>query len=146
MFEKDADKVSFTFNVEVQLNDRERLGHFINSLFEQNSLILDKLNYTFCSDDDILEVNKSYLNHDYYTDIVTFDLRDRPSEPVYGEIFISKDTVASNAELNQQSFDRELHRVIFHGVLHLIGFNDKTEEEMQIMRKEEEKALESYFS
>lgn len=146
MLEKDADKVSFTFNVEVQLNDLERLGHFINSLFEQNSLILDKLNYTFCSDEEILEVNKSYLNHDYSTDIITFDLRDRPSEPIYGEIFISKDTVASNALLNQQSFDSELHRVIFHGVLHLIGFNDKTEEDMLIMRNEEEKALGSYFS
>lgn len=145
MFKNDDEKVFFTFHIAVELGEQERLSSFINFLFEKNSLKLDKLNYTFCSDEQILQINRSYLNHDYYTDILTFDLRDRLTEPVFGEIFISVDTVASNAHLNNESFDRELHRVIFHGALHLIGFDDKNEEDALIMRREEEKALEEYL-
>ena len=79
--------------------------------------------YIFCSDDKILEVNRQYLQHDYYTDIITFDYCE--GDRISGDLFISLDTVRSNAEQFEQPYDRELHRVIIHGILHLCGINDK---------------------
>ena len=79
--------------------------------------------YIFCSDDKILEVNRQYLQHDYYTDIITFDYCE--GDRISGDLFISLDTVCSNAEQFEQPYDRELHRVIIHGILHLCGINDK---------------------
>ena len=79
--------------------------------------------YIFCSDDKILEVNRQYLQHDYYTDIITFDYCE--GDRISGDLFISLDTVRTNAEQFEQPYDRELHRVIIHGILHLCGINDK---------------------
>ena len=97
------------------------------------------INYIFCNDEKILEVNKQFLQHDYYTDIITFDytVKDRIS----GDLFISLDTVKSNAELFKQDYEQELHRVIIHGILHLCGINDKGEGEREIMEEAENKAL-----
>ena len=97
------------------------------------------INYIFCNDEKILEVNKQFLQHDYYTDIITFDysLKDRIS----GDLFISLDTVKSNAELFKQEYEQELYRVIIHGILHLCGINDKGEGEREIMEEAENKAL-----
>lgn len=95
--------------------------------------------YIFCSDAYILNINKEYLNHDYYTDIITFDYSEEGQ--IAGDIFISIDTVKSNAEQFNASFDEELYRVIIHGILHLCGINDKTPEEQEIMTQEENNAL-----
>ena len=95
--------------------------------------------YIFCSDEKILEVNKEYLQHDYYTDIITFDYCE--DNVISGDIFISLDTVKSNSEQFNTAYDDELHRTIIHGILHLCGINDKGEGEREIMEAEENKAL-----
>lgn len=96
--------------------------------------------YIFCSDEKILEVNRQYLKHDYYTDIITFDYTE--GNRISGDLFISLDTVRTNAEQFGQPYERELHRVIIHGILHLCGINDKGPGEREIMEEAENKALE----
>ena len=103
--------------------------------------------YIFCNDDKILEVNKQYLQHDYYTDIITFDYCEDEllmghKDTLSGDLFISLDTVRSNAIQQGTTYEEELHRVIIHGVLHLIGINDKGPGEREIMEAAENKALE----
>ena len=102
--------------------------------------------YIFCNDDKILEVNRQYLQHDYYTDIITFDYCDDElmmgkKDTISGDLFISLDTVRSNAEQQGTTYEEELHRVIIHGVLHLCGINDKGPGEREIMEAAENKAL-----
>lgn len=98
------------------------------------------INYIFCDDETILKVNREYLKHDYYTDIITFDYCE--GRKLSGDLYISLDTVKTNAELFKQPRDRELHRVIIHGILHLVGINDKGPGEREIMEAAENKALE----
>lgn len=95
--------------------------------------------YIFVDDEKILEVNRQYLGHDYYTDIITFDYC--AGEVISGDIFISLDTVRTNAELVGATYEEELHRVIIHGILHLCGINDKGSGEREIMEAAEDKAL-----
>ena len=95
--------------------------------------------YAFCNDDKILEVNRQYLKHDYFTDIITFDYCE--GDMLSGDLFISLDTVRTNAELFHKTYDDELHRVIIHGILHLVGINDKGPGEREIMEAAENKAL-----
>ncbi len=95
--------------------------------------------YIFCSDEKILEVNQQYLQHDYFTDIITFDYTE--GKRISGDLFISLDTVRTNAEQFEQPYERELHRVIIHGILHLCGLNDKGPGEREIMEEAENKAL-----
>lgn len=95
--------------------------------------------YIFCNDEKILEVNREYLQHDYYTDIITFDYYE--GDTISGDLFISLDTVRSNSEMVGATYEQELHRVIIHGVLHLCGINDKGEGEREIMEAAENKAL-----
>jgi rRNA maturation RNase YbeY len=97
------------------------------------------IGYMFVSDEKILEVNREYLGHDYYTDIITFDYCE--GDTLNGDLVISLDTVKSNAELFKKDYDEELHRVIIHGVLHLCGINDKGPGERAIMEAAEDKAL-----
>jgi len=96
--------------------------------------------YIFCSDERILQVNKEYLHHDYYTDIITFDYSE--DKVISGDIFISLDTVKSNSEQFKTNYEDELRRVIIHGILHLCGVNDKTDDEQAYMTVCENKALE----
>lgn len=98
-----------------------------------------EVSYIFCNDDKILEVNRQYLQHDYYTDIITFDYTE--GDKIAGDLFISLDTVRSNAEQFGQSYETELHRVIIHGILHLCGINDKGPGEREIMEANENQAL-----
>ena len=91
-----------------------------------------EISYIFCDDEKILEVNRQYLQHDYYTDIITFDYTE--GDKIAGDLFISLDTVRSNAELFKQDFETELHRVIVHGVLHLCGINDKGQANARLWR------------
>jgi len=98
-----------------------------------------EIGYLFCNDEHILEVNREYLGHDYYTDIITFDYCE--GDVLSGDLVISLDTVRSNAELFQKTYEEELHRVIIHGVLHLCGINDKGPGEREIMEAAENRAL-----
>lgn len=103
--------------------------------------------YIFCDDEKILEVNRQFLQHDYYTDIITFDycedeLMMGKKDTISGDLFISLDTVRSNAEQQGATYEEELHRVIIHGILHLVGINDKGPGEREIMEAAENKALE----
>lgn len=98
--------------------------------------------YIFCNDDKILEVNRDYLQHDYYTDIITFDYCE--DDVISGDIFISLDTVRSNSEQLALPYEQELHRVIIHGILHLCGIDDKGEGEREVMEAEENTALGIY--
>ncbi|MCR5130925.1 MAG: rRNA maturation RNase YbeY [Prevotella sp.] len=97
------------------------------------------IGYLFCDDEHILDVNRQYLGHDYYTDIITFDYCE--GDTLSGDLVISLDTVRSNAELFNKDYEEELHRVIIHGVLHLCGLNDKGPGERELMEAAENKAL-----
>ena len=98
-----------------------------------------EVGYLFCDDEHILEVNKEYLGHDYYTDIITFDYCE--DDVLNGDLVISLDTVRTNAELFGKAYDEELHRVIIHGILHLCGLNDKGPGERELMEAAEDAAL-----
>ncbi|MBR5855694.1 MAG: rRNA maturation RNase YbeY [Bacteroidales bacterium] len=98
------------------------------------------INIIFCSDPALLEINKQFLGHDYYTDIITFDYCE--GDKLSGELYISIDTVKANAQEYEQTFETELHRVIIHGILHLIGLDDHSPKDIQQMRRGEDEALE----
>lgn len=126
------------------LLQRTRLKFFLRNLFKKEAKRLGCANYIFCSDKRLLEINRQFLNHDYYTDIITFDLTDG-SGPVEAEIYISIDRVRENAKSLGVSFKKEIHRVIFHGALHLCGYVDKTNKEKEKMRQTEDLYLSQYF-
>ncbi len=94
-----------------------------------------ELSFIFCSDNYLLEMNKNYLNHDYYTDVITFDYCE--NDIVSGDIFISIDRIKENAKIYKTTFQNELHRIMIHGVLHLVGYSDKTDKEQKQMREKE---------
>jgi len=138
--------VNFHFLQEgFSLTDRTPLKAFLTALFKKEKQKLSSLDYIFCSDAYLLGVNRQFLQHDFYTDIISFDLAEK-GEATVGEIYISIDRVRENARQFDSSFKRELHRVIFHGALHLCGYKDKKKAEEEIMRKMEEKYLTLYFS
>lgn len=116
-----------------------RIEKWIEEVARRHGRILGPLTYIFCDDDKIISVNRQFLNHDYYTDIITFDYS--RGKLISGDMFISLDTVRSNADLVGQTYSAELHRVIVHGVLHLCGINDKGPGEREIMEREENEAL-----
>lgn len=119
--------------------DEEKLSRWIRNTASGYNCSVGALSYIFCNDEKILEINRQYLQHDYYTDIITFDYSEQ--NEISGDIFISLDTVRTNAEKYQNRFLDELHRVIIHGVLHLCGLNDETKAEQTAMRKAENEAL-----
>jgi probable rRNA maturation factor len=123
---------------------RLKLKKFIEYLFKKEKKGLSGLVFIFCSDPYLLEINKTFLKHDYYTDIISFELANS-GQPAIGEIYISIDRVRDNARNYKVAFNQELHRVIFHGALHLCGYNDKNHKQIGIMRKMEEKYLRLYF-
>lgn len=112
---------------------------WIYRVAEKHGKRIGNINYIFCTDEEILNVNMQYLQHDYYTDIITFDYS--ANDILSGDIYLSLDTVASNAEMLHKSPDEELHRVIIHGILHLTGINDKEPGEREIMEHAEDDAL-----
>jgi probable rRNA maturation factor len=135
--------IQFNFLEPITLKDRTRLKKFLLTLFKKEKEKLAELQYIFCSDEYLLAINKQYLGHDYYTDIITFDLSAK-NQSINAEIYISVDRVKENADEFGNSFKKELHRVIFHGALHLCGFKDKTPKESKKMREMEEKYLDLY--
>jgi probable rRNA maturation factor len=102
--------------------------------------VIDEIHYIFCDDDYILEINQKFLNHDYYTDIITFPYSQEKNK-LKADIYISIDTVRSNAVEYFETFEHELHRVMAHGMLHLLGYNDKTERDSEVMRNMENECL-----
>ena len=125
--------------VELPLIDLSKIANWIEQVAKSHDRIVGPLTYIFCDDEKIIEVNRQFLQHDYYTDIITFDYS--RGKRISGDMFISLDTVASNAEMLGVSYESELHRVIIHGVLHLCGIDDKGEGEREIMEGFENKAL-----
>jgi probable rRNA maturation factor len=126
------------------LHNRTLLKQFLLQLFRKERVRVSSLNYIFCSDEYLLSINKAYLQHDFYTDIVTFNLS-KPKEPIIGEIYISIDRVKENALQFKQAYYKELHRVVFHGALHLCGYKDKSESEISVMRKKEDAYISLFY-
>ena len=118
---------------------------WIGEVVERYDKRVGELYYYFCSDEKLLEINRERLGHDFYTDIVTFPLTDCETV-LSSEFCLSLDRIKENAETFGRSYESELHRVIIHGVLHLIGFDDHTEEDEKTMREKEEEALDILFS
>ncbi|MEM6842572.1 MAG: rRNA maturation RNase YbeY [Bacteroidota bacterium] len=114
----------------------------VSQLHQQSIL---EINYIFCSDNYLLKINQEYLSHDYYTDIITFDHRDEISQPIESDVFISVDRVADNADDLNIPFFNELLRVIVHGLLHLLGFPDSSDQEKETIRSKEDEHLTLYF-
>ena len=128
-----------TIDVQMPKIKRREIVNWIKGTIAQYHKEMGRLVYIFCSDEEILRMNREYLKHDYYTDIITFDYSEK--DVISGDIFISLDTVKSNANQFLTDYSEELYRVMIHGILHLCGFNDKTPEEATLMRKQEDEAL-----
>ena len=126
-------------NIKMPRLKRRETSVWIESVAATYDRRIGEIGYMFVDDEKILEINREYLGHDYYTDIITFDYDE--SDVLNGDIVISVDTVRSNAEQFGKSFDDELHRVIIHGILHLCGINDKGPGERELMEAAEDKAL-----
>lgn len=128
-----------------RLKDKRRLKAYLLYLVGKYLEGVRKvdLQYVFCTDDYLLEINRKFLKHDTYTDIVTFDLSET-EEVLSGEIYISVDRVSDNAQKFKVSYNQELHRVIFHGLLHLCGFLDKKPEDKEEMRRQEDWCIRHY--
>lgn len=118
---------------------KQLVKNWIKSVITSEGKMLGDVNYIFCSDEYLLEVNKQYLDHDYYTDIITFDYVE--GDVISGDIFVSVDRVEENGKQFGSGFDSELRRILVHGVLHLIGFPDKRPEEKKIMTEKEDQYL-----
>ena len=133
-----------TIDIAMPKIDTSRVRSWITSVVESRGYQVGELYYYFCSDDTLLQINKERLGHDFYTDIVTFPLR-LEDGVISSEFCISVDRIADNALRLGRSFEEELHRVIIHGVLHLVGFDDLTDEDRKKMRSQEDKCLKILF-
>ena len=138
--------VNFHNQTNFNLSSKTKLKFFLDNLFTSEGKELETLDIIFCTDEYLLQINKEHLAHDYYTDIITFDLSQSKTASTIAELYISIDRVKDNAKTNKVTISNELHRVIFHGCLHLCGFKDKKQANFIIMRKMEEKYLELYFN
>lgn len=120
------------------VNGKRKIKTWLKQLMEEEQQSLSVLDYVFCSDEYLLNINRQFLQHDYYTDIITFDLSEPSASAIKGEIYISIDRVKENAMQQGVSFLQELLRVIAHGALHLCGYGDKKKSEITIMRAKED--------
>lgn len=132
----------YTEDVKMPTFPKRKINAWIKSVANKYKKNVGEIAYIFCSDKKILEVNKQYLQHDYYTDIITFDYCEK--DVLNGDIFISIETVSSNAEQFRVSFEEELRRILIHGILHLCGQDDKTPALRAEMTKKENEALEMW--
>ena len=137
--------IHFHYLLPVSFTQRTLVKEVVRDIFKKEKTKLEQLQYIFCSDEYLLEINKQHLKHNYYTDIITFDLSEKPNS-VIGEIYISIDRIRDNAQNYEVPFKHELLRVIFHGALHLCGLKDKTEKDQVLMRKAEDKYLHYYLT
>jgi len=137
--------ITFHFLKRTTLSKRNDLKAFLKKIAHQKGFKIETLNVVFCSDKYLLDINKTFLKHNYFTDVITFDLSNEPQK-INGEIYISIDTVIQNAQNHHQTIKKEIHRVIFHGLLHLCGYKDKKLIDKKEMTNQENKYLELYFS
>ncbi|HKB44707.1 MAG TPA: rRNA maturation RNase YbeY [Chitinophagaceae bacterium] len=135
--------IHFFFQSKIRLGEKTRLKTFLPIVFEMEGKTIKSLVYVFCSDKYLLKINQNFLKHDYYTDVITFDLS-KTSKIIEGEIYISIDRVKKNSKEFKTSTNWEFLRVIFHGALHLCGYTDKTKIQKKEMRKREDKYLFHY--
>ncbi|MBQ7253320.1 MAG: rRNA maturation RNase YbeY [Bacteroidales bacterium] len=132
----------FKENTTFDIKQKNKIKSWLKNVASGYGFSAGELNYVFCDDEYLLQMNRQYLGHDYYTDIITFDSReDALSKRLDGDIFISVDTVRANGEEYGEGFEREMMRVIAHGLLHLIGFDDHTAAQQKKMREAENTAL-----
>jgi len=131
-------------DIDFKLQQKLKLKNWLKSVLEAEGFVLGDINYVFCSDEYLLKINVEYLDHDYLTDIITFD-NSEDEELIEGDIFISIDRVVDNAKTFQVSTEHELRRVLVHGVLHLCGYLDKTDEEEKLMREKENHYLQLFL-
>ncbi len=132
-------KINFYSENEFQLDHEKSYGIWIEGVIESEGKKLEEISYIFCNDDYMLDINMKYLDHDTYTDIISFDYS--VGNILQGDIYISTERVEENSREFNVSFEEELRRVIIHGVLHLCGYKDKSEEESTFMRGKEEEKL-----
>ncbi len=134
----------FNADVKYKIQGKKLLKEFIPQIFNQEIKVLESISIILCSDEHLLAMNKQFLNHDYYTDILTFDLSS--DKTIVSEIYISIDRIKENASKHSTLFQVELNRIIFHGVLHLCGFGDKSKKEKNLMTLKENEYLEKYLA
>ena len=131
------EKINYFFeDIDYKFERNTQINDWISEVIKTENFNLHYINYVFCSDEHLLTVNKRYLNHNYYTDIITFNNAD-DDNLIESDLFISLERVADNAKTNGTTMEKELYRVMIHGVLHLLGYNDKTKEEQIEMREKE---------
>lgn len=138
--------IRFNFQKTITLSQKKARKEFLKEIFEREGKRLGELDYVFCDDPHILHINQLFLRHNYFTDIITFDMTEPGADMLNAEIYISVDTVASNALKFKTSFENELCRVMFHGALHLCGYKDKSEKERKLMRQKENFYLQQFMS
>ncbi len=134
--------ITFTIhNIDFQLEHQTDLVAWLEYAIQQEEFELDHIDYIFCSDEFLLNINKEHLNHDDYTDIITFPMEENP---IVGEIYISVDRVKENAKSFETPFENELRRVMIHGILHLCGYDDHEDEDIEEIRQKENYYLELF--
>lgn len=139
----------FSEDIRFDLKNKRKISAWLKAVAAENAYVIGDMNYIFCSDDYLLDINKQFLGHDYYTDIITFDnsedyLLEKGRPGVSADIYISLDTVKANGQEYGDGFERELKRVIVHGLLHLIGYDDVTPAKQKKMRAAENHALDLF--
>lgn len=135
--------ISFFFQTPYALKERTKLKSFITGIFRKEKVSFKHMNYIFCSDDQLLTINRQFLQHDFLTDVITFPLSSK-GEPVEAEVYLSIDRIRDNAKTLSQPIVRELHRVMFHGALHLCGYKDKTSTQIKEIRAREDYYLDKF--
>lgn len=126
-------------SVVFKLKEKNKLKLWIKAVAEKEKYLVGTINYVFCTDDELLDINIKHLNHNTYTDIITFDYTE--GNTINSDIFISIDRITENAKKFEVDFETELHRVMIHGILHLCGYKDKSKEDAALMRKKENSSL-----
>ena len=134
--------IELFYESDFRIKDEDEYVDWIGRVLNSEDSEAGVINYIFCDDDYLIEINKSYLNHDTLTDIITFDYSDKGI--IHGDIFISVERVSENAVAYKDTFQKELLRVMAHGLLHLLGYNDKTPQETAVMRLKEDEKIEMF--
>ena len=134
--------IEFFHEGDFRLSSQEDYSHWISRVIKSEKAFLGNINYIFCEDEYLLKINQKHLNHSTLTDIITFDYS--KGEVIGGDIFISTERVNDNADIFNKTFQEELLRVMAHGMLHLLGYNDKTKDEVIMMRNKEEEKIELF--
>ncbi len=138
-------RITFNFLNKISLSNRTKLKQFIKALSQSEKTAIADLAIVFCSDKYLLNINNEFLKHNFYTDIITFDLTSKNDTEKTVEIYISTDRLKENAINFNTSLQMELHRVLFHGLLHICGYKDKSKADKELMKNMENKYLNKYF-